>query len=142
VPSLIENVKEEKPICVEHSVILIDDDDSSIETKSESNNLPKSKVNLNKNKVLGMTIPILVLEPRKSLPDEPNLKSLENIRANYVIDQVGKSLFSTIKSQSIKPTSTPTDRRRPLKNMFKDVSMIGTPDKGAKENNDGNPSNV
>jgi hypothetical protein len=139
-------------------VVLIEDDaDSietkadSIETKAESNNTPRAKKsnntpkakkshNTNTNKILGMTIPILVLEPKKPLTDEQsNLKSVENIRANYVIDQVGKSLFSTVKSQSIKPTSTPNERRRPLKNTFKDVSMIGTPGgRSSKENKDDN----
>jgi hypothetical protein len=124
--------------------IVCEDSIQAITNESYERNKKEKKKPDDKNclkKVCGMTIPNLVLKPTKVLNQEmvpnfavvqeepqipevpilvskPNLRTLENIRPNC-----DKDIPKTYQ----KPTSTPMERRRPLKNTFKDVSMITAP---------------
>jgi len=114
----------------------------AISNESFERNKKENKKPDNKKRVCGMIIPNLVLKPTKVLNQEmvPNLvavqeepqipevpilvskpkllRTLENIQPNCDKD---------IPKTNQKPTSTPMERRRPLKNTFKDVSIITAP---------------
>ena len=139
--------KNECPSILEGTVIpafsiVCENSIQAISNESFERNKKENKKPDDKKRVCGMIIPNLVLKPTKVLNQEmvPNfvavqeepqipevpilvskpklLRTLENIQPNCDKD---------IPKTNQKPTSTPMERRRPLKNTCKDVSIITAP---------------
>ena len=141
--SIIEIIHEgQKTINLDENEKTILHLEESIQLLKETEvNFKQNSKKSNQEKVCGMIIPYikqcpiektslsknLIIEPKTSdvpiLVVKPKLRSLENIKVDQDID--GQSIpVVDNKAFNSKSTSTPDGRRLPLKNKFKNISII------------------
>ncbi len=139
--SIIEIIHEEQTINLENEKTISYFEESIQLIKEHEVNFKQNSKKLIQERVCGMIIPYikqcpmektnvpknLIIEPQT--PDvpilvvKPKLRSLENIKVDHDIDGQSIPVIDN-KAFNSKSTSTPDGRRLPLKNKFKNISII------------------